>query len=663
MNKQLTYFILLALIALAGCTKMEEWESNVVQGNYTLKASIESNGPSLSRTVVDDGGQVLWTQHDSIGVFGDKGTANAPFELAAGMGPTSGSFKGDLPEGEEANVAYYPYAKDADLNGQTLTFTLPDEYVYTGNSNAPMLGVKGEGGNFSFKHLAGLLKIVIHGAPEEAAKFVVTSEGEEAAGLTGTAQVVDITDEEPMLRLVGNIGKTVTYILPDKVEGELYFYVPIPVGIYGQLSVSLLKEDDTPYWTKTISNREVRRAVMVNMPVLYHVTPDYVDVDWSNVKVTSSGTDANSFTLQFENGAVPEFVSGQSIVVVPCNNSLYLRRVMLSEVDGNSVDLNTIPAGMTELFRNTEFSLALTPENGTNTRTSAGSGNVYYPIRIVGWNADGTCTTLYDKELATRAEAEAKDTIHLYDLDLSGEEIAKTENEVLTLSWKSFKEKLDLTANAYFKFGEAIDEKEIDENLKVRISDLEACRFTLGASALLELIPQIEAHGEYELEVEEHSLISMPKSYTFFFMAGGVPVAVALSCDLLADFTLNGEATVNVSGGVTLEGSIEAGMQYNKASDEWEPLANASFDYEVHPLEVTGDAEINMRATAYPKMELKLYDFIGPTFAPKPVLEDTIKGFKEIIEGKYDHIPEQAFYMVGTIEDVLAKAKKMEEAA
>ena len=44
-------------------------------------------------------------------------------------------------------------------------------------------------------------------------------------------------------------------------------------------------------------------------------------------------------------------------------------------------------------------------------------------------------------------------------------------------------------------------------------------------------------------------------------------------------------------------------------------------------------------------------------------LEDTIKGFKGIIEGKYDNIPEQAFYMVGTIEDAIAKAKKMEEAA
>ena len=41
-------------------------------------------------------------------------------------------------------------------------------------------------------------------------------------------------------------------------------------------------------------------------------------------------------------------------------------------------------------------------------------------------------------------------------------------------------------------------------------------------------------------------------------------------------------------------------------------------------------------------------------------LEDTIAGFKGILEGKYDDLPEQAFYMVGTIEDVIAKAKAME---
>jgi F-type H+-transporting ATPase subunit beta len=40
-------------------------------------------------------------------------------------------------------------------------------------------------------------------------------------------------------------------------------------------------------------------------------------------------------------------------------------------------------------------------------------------------------------------------------------------------------------------------------------------------------------------------------------------------------------------------------------------------------------------------------------------LEDTIKGFKGIANGDYDHLPEPAFYMVGTIEDAVAKAKKL----
>ncbi len=41
-------------------------------------------------------------------------------------------------------------------------------------------------------------------------------------------------------------------------------------------------------------------------------------------------------------------------------------------------------------------------------------------------------------------------------------------------------------------------------------------------------------------------------------------------------------------------------------------------------------------------------------------LEDTIAGFKGIIEGQYDNIPEQAFYMAGTIDDVLKNAEKMQ---
>ncbi len=56
--------------------------------------------------------------------------------------------------------------------------------------------------------------------------------------------------------------------------------------------------------------------------------------------------------------------------------------------------------------------------------------------------------------------------------------------------------------------------------------------------------------------------------------------------------------------------------------------------------------------------------FVAETFTGAPgkyvSLKDTIRAFKGIIDGEYDHLPEQAFYMVGGIEEALEKAKSME---
>jgi F-type H+-transporting ATPase subunit beta len=43
-------------------------------------------------------------------------------------------------------------------------------------------------------------------------------------------------------------------------------------------------------------------------------------------------------------------------------------------------------------------------------------------------------------------------------------------------------------------------------------------------------------------------------------------------------------------------------------------------------------------------------------------IPDTVRSFKEIIEGKHDDVPEQAFYMKGTIDEVLEDARKMKSA-
>jgi len=51
-------------------------------------------------------------------------------------------------------------------------------------------------------------------------------------------------------------------------------------------------------------------------------------------------------------------------------------------------------------------------------------------------------------------------------------------------------------------------------------------------------------------------------------------------------------------------------------------------------------------------------EFTGIKGAYVPV-KDTVKGFREIIDGKHDDLPEQAFYMVGTIGEAVEKAKKL----
>ena len=55
--------------------------------------------------------------------------------------------------------------------------------------------------------------------------------------------------------------------------------------------------------------------------------------------------------------------------------------------------------------------------------------------------------------------------------------------------------------------------------------------------------------------------------------------------------------------------------------------------------------------------------FVAETFTGAPGkyvgLKDTVRAFKGIVEGEYDHMPEQAFYMVGGIEEAVAKAEEM----
>lgn len=384
MKKYTLYYIALSALAmLTGCSNEENFGLKPTDGNRSLTATIEQN--DLSRTAVSEEGQVTWTETDAIGVFGTA-SQNIRFTYQSSTdNGNSATFRGDFPEEETMEQAYYPYQEDATLSGNALTLHLPSEYTYTGNSNAPMLGIKNNDGTFTFKHLTGLLRITINNVPEEADRFVITSSGEtDAPDLAGQATITDINAEDATLSITANGSKSITYNLGTLTEetGFRTFFVPLPVGDYPQLSVALYAKDSTdPYFTKTISDITVRRAVMIDMPILdaqtgaqYVLSENTTEITESMAEHISVSPNDNT-TLIYGSGIAEEDVPqvGDIIFAKPSESLPYgfLGKVTSVSGDANKgYTIQTETASLYEAFdklyiNDTAELVAVTPSTRT----------------------------------------------------------------------------------------------------------------------------------------------------------------------------------------------------------------------------------------------------------------------------------------------------------
>jgi F-type H+-transporting ATPase subunit beta len=79
--------------------------------------------------------------------------------------------------------------------------------------------------------------------------------------------------------------------------------------------------------------------------------------------------------------------------------------------------------------------------------------------------------------------------------------------------------------------------------------------------------------------------------------------------------------------------------------------------------ELTDEQKLTVQRARKIQRFLSQPNFVAEQFTGTPgkyvKIEDTISGFQEIIEGKHDDLPEQAFYMVGTIDEAVAKGREL----
>ena len=368
MKKYTLYYIALSALAmLTGCSNEENFGLKPTDGNRSLTATIEQN--DLSRTAVSEEGQVTWTETDAIGVFGTA-SQNIRFTYQSSTdNGNSATFRGDFPEEETMEQAYYPYQEDATLSGNALTLHLPSEYTYTGNSNAPMLGVKNNDGTFTFKHLCGLMQVKLTSIPSKSAQFVITSEGETIAG---TAVVDNIDASNATLHIKENeqASNTIIYHInsTDFTEEELTFHIPLPVGEYEKLTVMLKDESNNILFQKSISNATIKRAVILSMPILdcennisYVLNEQTIQLnkqDESYIEsVTEEGdgtSDENAIVYSLDTPADKLPKVGQILL---CNEitekfpSGFLGKVTAIEENNSGYTIHTGPATLNEAFK------------------------------------------------------------------------------------------------------------------------------------------------------------------------------------------------------------------------------------------------------------------------------------------------------------------------
>lgn len=396
----------LVAIAFASCTQEEVLNNGF--GTKTLSVSFEDASYKGSRVgFADQTAAFHWTKGDKIGVTTTaSSTTFQGMTLEGNGGEAKGTFSGTF-NGDASGYAVYPYGvsgRHSVTSEGALTYTLPAEYTYStldteyakadGNShNAPMWGSIAHGA-VSFKHLGGVIAFSVGNLPANTADmtFVLTATNQISGSFTAT-----LTESEPVIASastnVADADKKVT-IHFSTVEGQTsgYFYVPVPTGSLGNLSLVILNDQEevaTGAWDNiTIFRKDIKRATLGNQSIiggngeikqvasvsnvdaaLLSTTEDDLTVQVSGEVTGTDNTitipatlETNTTTFSFSSVA-----DGAKITIVNATGGAYDGQIIIEIPEGETLPkvVATIPDGEVYIKQGTVTTLVVSSASNT----------------------------------------------------------------------------------------------------------------------------------------------------------------------------------------------------------------------------------------------------------------------------------------------------------
>lgn len=402
----------MAALALAtfSCSQDELVKEPLTKGNATITASFEGNSGS-TRTSVSDQYQVLWSTTDAFGLFySEANTTQSKFSYASGAGTTSATFTGGKTTDKTPSCAIFPYQDDMTVSNNTLTMKLPDAFNYITDSNGPMYAKVTDAANLnqlSFKHLAALIKLTVNKIPTEATTFKITASNDIAGTCTA-----DLSAGEPVLVVSSEGAKktiTVTFAASSGTTSRS-FYIPLPIGTYASITAELTNGSDKTYFTKTLTNRTLKRKSLLEVPALDCVTidattPSEISDALSSSIPTGDGTTPVNTDVALT-GEVDATSGGEAIEIpVAANSNVNLAFTTVPKTSAENplmLEEKDLSGSSEPATAVNKISVAIPQTSGESGQTEAPSVSITMPKTTVTLGSVGETAT-YNKVIAKTA--------------------------------------------------------------------------------------------------------------------------------------------------------------------------------------------------------------------------------------------------------------------
>lgn len=246
--KQITAILYLAVLTamVSACSEDELADNTQPSGKVPME--FYANTDASTRTELTTENAVYWEANDAISLFNPTGTNN---QFSTTQSGPSVTFTGEATPAKGTYYALYPYNTNAQIEGTTITTTLPAEQMARAGSFAqslnPSVATADATNNLYFKNVCALVKFTLDGSSTTTITKATLC-GNNSEALAGTL-TIDAAASTPIAMADTSFGQTVIELNGSLTPGSTYYFVTAPASLSNGLTLNLY-DDKGNVWKK-----------------------------------------------------------------------------------------------------------------------------------------------------------------------------------------------------------------------------------------------------------------------------------------------------------------------------------------------------------------------------------------------------------------------------